>query len=346
MSSNEHILRKRVYQFFEKNSDKPKSFTINHFKAEGISRSTIYSIIQRAEEGIPPERRSGGGRKAKIMTKSGLSKLSKLFDHKCGISQRKGAKIMKCTQAYINKTLKTKTSIKKRKKTKIPKRTTTQKDKVRTLCSRLYKKYKDFIWVLDDESYFTLANTEINGNDNYYSSDVSVTPNDVKYKKKKKFEEKLLVYAIISPFGISSPYIVPSGTAIDQNVYVDKCLRKKLLPYLNELPENSNYIFWPDLASAHYSNKATNYLTANNITFVTKSENPPNLPECRCIEDFWSCVKGHVYKDCWEAENLDQLRTRINYCFKKFDKNLVQTFGQSTKRRLDTIRRYGLIEER
>ena len=69
------------------------------------------------------------------MTKSGLSKLSKLFDHKCGISQRKGAKIMKCILAYINKTLKTKTSIHKGKKTKIPKRTTSQKDKIRTLCS-------------------------------------------------------------------------------------------------------------------------------------------------------------------------------------------------------------------
>ena len=101
-----------------KNLDKPKTFTVNDFKAEGISRSTIYGIIQRAEKGIPPERRSGGGRKAKIMTKSGLSKLSKLFDHKCGISQRKGAKIMKCTPAYINKTLKTKTSIQKKKENK------------------------------------------------------------------------------------------------------------------------------------------------------------------------------------------------------------------------------------
>lgn len=346
MTSNEDILRKRVYQFFEKHSDKPKSFTVNHFKDEGIARSTIYDIIKRAEDGISSERRKGTGKKPKIMTKSGLSRLCKLFDHKCGISQRKSARIMRCSPSLINKTLKVKTLIRKRKKTKIPCRTSDQKAKIRSLCSRLYKNYRDFIWVLDDESYFTLSNTELNGNDNYYSSDVSLTPNEVKYKRKKKFEEKLLVYVVISPYGISSPYLLPSNTAVDQHVYVDKFLSKKLLPYLNELPENTKYIFWPDLARAHYSNKATRFLLENNIKFVTKSENPPNLPECRCIEDFWSCVKGYVYKDGWEAENLDQLRSRIIYAFKNFDHNLVQTLGESTKKRLDMIRRYGLIEQR
>ena len=65
---------------------------------------------------------------------------------------------------------------------------------------QLYLKYKDFVWILDDESYFTLTNSEINGNDNFYSSKVDLTPNNVKYKTKAKFEDKLFVYVIISPF--------------------------------------------------------------------------------------------------------------------------------------------------
>ena len=44
---------------------------------------------------------------------------------------------------------------------------------------------------------------------------------------------------------------------------------------------------------------------------MPKSENPLNTPEIRCIEDFWGLIK-----DDWEAENLDQLRTRILYCLK------------------------------
>ena len=42
---------------------------------------------------------------------------------------------------------------------------------------------------------------------------------------------------------------------------------------------------------------------------VLKSENPPNTPKIRGTEDFWSLIKGEVYKDDWESENLDHLRT-------------------------------------
>ena len=60
-----------------------------------------------------------------------------MFDHKCGISQRKAAKKMKCCQSYICKTLKTKTSIRKRRKIKIPARTETKKSNARTLSGRI-----------------------------------------------------------------------------------------------------------------------------------------------------------------------------------------------------------------
>ena len=205
MTSNEELQRKRVYQFYQENSDKPKSFTVSHFEAENLSRSTIYGIIKRIEEDKPFERQTGSGRKPKIMTKRAISQLTKLFDHKCGISQRIASKKFKCSQSLISKTLKTKTSIKKRKQMKIPSRTESQRAKNRRLCGQLYKNYKDFIWVLDDESYFTLSNSQINGNDNFYSSNIELTPNNVKFKEKKKLEEKLLVYVVISPFGLSTP---------------------------------------------------------------------------------------------------------------------------------------------
>ena len=35
------------------------------------------------------------------------------------------------------------------------------------------------------------------------------------------------------------------------------------------------------------------------------------MPELNSIEDFWAYTKREVYKKCWEAENLDQLRNRI-----------------------------------
>ena len=96
-----------------------------------------------------------------------------------------------------------------------------------------------------------------------------------------------------------------------------------MVPYIRNLRENTRYIFWPaDLAGAHYSKIAVQFLKDQNIQFLPKSENPPNTPEIRCIEDFWSLIKGEVYKDGWEAENLGQLEKRIKYCFKNVDHDL------------------------
>ena len=38
MTSKEDTLRKRVYAFHEKHCDKSKTFTVNHFEAEGVPR--------------------------------------------------------------------------------------------------------------------------------------------------------------------------------------------------------------------------------------------------------------------------------------------------------------------
>ena len=43
-------------------------------------------------------------------------------------------------------------------------------------------------FVLDDESYFSISKSEMNGNDIYYYSDKQSSPPSKKYKFKKKFE--------------------------------------------------------------------------------------------------------------------------------------------------------------
>ena len=112
------------------------------------------------------------------------------------------------------------------------------------------------------------------------------------------------------------------------------------------LSENTQYIFWPDLAGAHYSNKFVQFLNDQNIKFVPKSENPLNTDEISCIEDFKGLIKGEVYKDDWEAENLAQLRTRILIRFKNVDQEYILNLGESTRRRIYPIKRFGLVEIR
>ena len=61
--------KNRVCKFYSDNKNNGKIFTVNHFLAENVPRSTIYDIIKRVEDEIGPDRKPGLGRKTKIMTK-------------------------------------------------------------------------------------------------------------------------------------------------------------------------------------------------------------------------------------------------------------------------------------
>jgi len=73
----------------------------------------------------------------------------------------------------------------------------------KTKCGRLVQKFRGLDWIHDDESYFTLSNFTIHGNDGYYTSDPKTTPPNVKFAKKKKFETKVLVWIAVGPNGVS-----------------------------------------------------------------------------------------------------------------------------------------------
>jgi len=181
-------------------------------------------------------------------------------------------------------------------------------------------------------------------NAGFYTSNLDATPNEVKLKRKSKYEPKLLVWIALSEKGVSKHYIAPSGQAVNEDVYISKCL-VKLKKFIDEAHKNDDIVFWPDLASAHYSNKVQDYLKGENIEYVPRDKNPANVPELRPIEDFWTEIKRLVYADNWQAENLNQLRNRIEYCMKKIDQNRVHRLGASTFTRVDRVRRNGMINE-
>lgn len=341
-----HQLRKRVYEFYELHKQKGKKFTADHFMAELVPKSTVYDIIRRFESGKNHELKRGRGRKPKIMTTTKVKQLVNMFDDNDGISYRQAARKFNCHFTYIGKTLVSKTQIKCRKKMKIPLRNDDQMRRARTRCSALYRKLLSASCVMDDEAYFLLSHANISGNDRFYTSDVSQSPPNVKYKAVGKYTKKCLVWVCFSENGLSPPFFLPSGLAVNQKIYLEQIIKKRLIPFIERYHSHGKYIFWPDLASAHYAKSVISYLNEKNINFVKKNENPPNVPEIRPIEDFWGILKGLVYKNNWQAENLDKLKNRIKYCMKKIDKDLIQSLAQSTRSRVNSVRLHGVVESR
>src|SRR5436309_15341149 len=105
-------------------------------------------------------------------------------------------------------------------------------------------------------------------NSGFYTDNINNCPNEVRFKGKEKFPSKILVWVAISEKGISEPLIRMSGSlSINQEIYLKECLQKRLVPYINENFSNGDYLFWPNLASAHYAHSVVDWMNENNIKF-------------------------------------------------------------------------------
>jgi transposase len=342
IASKEDTLRKRVYTFADLHPDFTKSDVVKHFSAENVPRSTLFQILQRKANNIGPERKVGTGRKATRMTPKIVNQLKKRINNKDGISQRQLASEYGVCHQYMGEVIKTKSTIKYRKKIKVPNRSHQQKLLVRPKCRLLVKQFRKKKVVIDDESYLPLSNDELSANAGFYTSDIETCPDAVKLKPKSKYDQKVMVWISMSEDGLSKHYMVPSGQAINQDIYIQKCLKERLIPFIKTVHKNDEIVFWPDLASAHYAKKTQDFLRAKKVEFVPREHNPANVPELRPIEDFWSELKRRVYARNWKAKNIAQLRTRINYCIKNMDTKRVRKLGKRTFTRVDKVRRHGM----
>lgn len=334
-------MKDQLYGYMLENPDKEKKEIVEHFATIGINRRTIYRWISTIETTGTIQRKISCGRPVTIGTKPSIRWLKKYFDHRSGRSQTKAAAHLKCTQPYISHILKKYTKIRCRKKVKRPIQTEKQRQATRPKCRKMLEQFKDVDFVVDDESYFTLRHTVQPGNNVYYSSDPAQTPASEKFDYRAKYEQKLLVWLAISSKGISQPYFVPSGMAINQDVYLG-IIQNFLEPFLSKYYAVGGYVFWPDLASAHYAKRVQNYLRTKNISFVPKDINPANVPKARPIEDFWANLKFKVYEENWEASDLEQLKRKIKKCLTAVDPSVVQAHMSTVRSRLDKIRRHGI----
>jgi len=66
----------------------------------------------------------------------------------------------------------------------------------------------------------------------------------------EKFGKKAMVWQAICECGkLSKPFV--TTVTMNTDVYIKECLEKRLLPMINE--HDGPVVFWPDLASMHYS---------------------------------------------------------------------------------------------
>ena len=92
MALHENTLRARVYNFYSKNIQSGKLYTVRHFMVEGVPKTTLYDILRRYDNNLPATRQPGSGGSNAKLTPRNLATLKRQFDNKDGISQRQAAK--------------------------------------------------------------------------------------------------------------------------------------------------------------------------------------------------------------------------------------------------------------
>jgi transposase len=310
-----------------------KSEIVKHFVLEGIVAKTVYRTINRIDNGISLKRKSGSGNNRKISDKI-KEKIIEQNVNEVGKSYRSIGREHKIHHQSAKRILDEAECIRKKRK-KAPKSNENQKIRqkkcLQKLKRTLLKPSNDCEVVMDDESYFTIDGSDTYGNDFYYAYHGLEVPEEVKYRFVSKFTPKVMVWLAISSKGISEPLIVKSKNAINSQIYIEECLNKRLIQFINKHHSNGNYIFWPDLASSHYSNATQSAYARLKIKVVPKTSNPPNVPQVRPIENFWSILKSKVYSNGWTADSTEKLVEKIKLELKKMPINICQRLMSGVK---------------
>ena len=72
-----------------------------------------------------------------------------------------------------------------------------------------------------------------------------------------------------------------------------------MIQFVDENYQSRNdIVFWPDLATCHYSGENLKLLDNSGIFRVPKNLNPPNAPQVRPIENYWRTADKENQKVC------------------------------------------------
>ncbi len=87
-----------------------------------------------------------------------------------------------------------------------------------------------------------------------------------------------MIWQCLDQFGSASDPFITKGT-INGEIYLEGCLKKRLLPLILKHHRVEDVILWMDMATAYYKKEIQKWLRAEGIDFVEKSENAPNVPQ-------------------------------------------------------------------
>lgn len=176
-------------------------------------------------------------------------------------------------------------------------------------CRRVYEKTLKKVLIIDDETYVPVDPMDVPEKQYYHANNRDAVDYSQKIIPKAKFFNKYLVWQAIAQSGnTSEPYICTGS--MNARIYLRECIIKRLIPFIYKYYHREEIIFWPDMASCHYTTEVTQHLEAAGIDFIRKHNSAPNVPQTRGIETFWSLCKREYKKQTEKPKSLAAFKHR------------------------------------
>lgn len=303
-----------------------------HFIAKDLKmeRSTVDCVLERYFKTLSISRKHKTPTKTGPRDKNLEKKIVEVITKNRGMSLRDIAKKCGTTHNMIQ-ICKRRNGMKTHKKSKIPKVSEKQNKVIKTRARKLYDFLgkKNCCIVMDDETYVK-ADFQARPGPQYYTAfEGEILPDSETSIGFEKFGSKYLVWQGICQWGEKSTSYITTGT-INGEVYREECLKKRLIPFIKK--HGGSTLFWPDLASAHYAAATLNLLRANNIEFVEKDMNPPNVPQCRPVDRYWSLIKANLKKTKQSASDKKKFEKKWKAPSKKLPNSTVKNLMKGIRK--------------
>lgn len=332
MSSQQHLQRERILHEYVENSMLSYRDIAKRLK---FPQSTVCRVLKRFRERLTIDRKPGSGWLQGVKNKKKDESVVRIFASNPKISSRDVAKKVKMSQSYVQK-VKRRAGLRSHKAQAAPDRDSKHNLSAKKRSRKLYENFitKFACVVMDDETYVKADFKQIPGQEFYTSVSRTDAPEECKLEKRSKFPKKYLIWQAICSCGKRSRSFITTGT-IDSGIYQKECLQKRLLPFIRK--HDSPPLFWPDLASCHYATAVLKWYEANGIVVVPKVCNPPNSPELRPVEEYWSIMKGILKKKGGEIKSVSELQKVWTWASKRCPNEMVQSLMSRVRRKVRSM---------
>lgn len=284
--------RKLIIAKYLENTVKPVLQIAKDLK---IAETTVRNVIKRYKESLTTNRKPGSGGKKGFRDPKLEQKVVRYAEKRPNATEREMALKFMTSKTTVHRICE-KNKLKAFKVQKSTNRTDQQAQRAKTRARKLYDhmlRGENRCIVMDDETYVIGNFSQLPGRSFYRARYRFGVARKFKYQRLSKFPTKYMVWMAICSCGRKSRCYVAKGN-MKASDYIKECLEKRLLSFIksHEVPP----VFWPDLASIHYSRTVLDWYEQNEILYVPKEYNPPNCPQLRPIETFWALVKQTLKK--------------------------------------------------